>query len=266
MTVSFFTALVVKYGETLAGPIAREVIGDPVHVFASQVPAEAGAEAVARMLPNGVDDTARQVMTADESGGVNDLTIGVPVGIAKVRLVVQAKESRLLVVGLRLVVTERRPPLAATLLAVGTQGGPGKPVQVFFDVDAPGADTKQGTPARNLERRDYFKGENFELDANQSVEFRAAVTTRECHCRWHLEVDVVLDGKLRSVAARQPDGRDFESTGAVPDPTEVYTIPHTPVPNPLATAGPWVGVDPREFCAPDSWLGELCDPTAWPAP
>jgi len=262
VVMAFVTGMVVKYGEQIFAPVLRQATGDPVYVSAAELPLDEGSEPVVRMLPAGVTERDRQVMTDPTAGPVRDTELGIPVGRAKLRMVVQAKEARVLLTGLRLVVDERRAPLTATLLAIGTQGGEGKPIQVMFDADARDAGTSGGTPARNLDGGDYFAGNNYELDSGQSVEFRTFVITRRCYCRWHLEVDVTLDGKTRSVAARREDGTAFEVSAATPNVQEVYEVPHIVIPpkTTLGSIGRWVRVPPVDFCKP----GSVCDPSAWP--
>jgi hypothetical protein len=262
VVTAFVTGIAVKYGEQMSAPVLREVTGDPVYVSAAELPVDEGSEPVVRMLPAGVTDHERRAMSDPSAGPVGDTELGIPVGQVKLRMVVQAKEARVLLTGLRLVVDEARSPLTATLLAIGTQGGGGKPIQVVFDADAGEASTSRGTPARNSAGRDYFAGDNYELDPGQSVEFRVLVTTRHCYCRWHLEVDVTLDGKTRSVAARRDNGMGFEVSAATPNVQEVYEVPHpSRLPKTtLGSIGRWVRVPPAEFCTP----GSVCDPSAWP--
>jgi hypothetical protein len=258
--LSFVTGVVVKYGDSITGPALHRATGQPIFVTAIELPEEAGMEPIVRMLPAGVTDHDRTLMT-DQAGGLErQVDLGVPVGRVKLRLVVQAKDASVLLTGLRLVVDERQPPLANTLLFVGTQGA-GKPIQVMFDADTPAANTPRGTPAMNLQGHDYFDGDNYELDPGQSVEFRAFVTTHHCYCRWHLEVDATLDGRTRSVQVRRPDGSEFEVSSATDKVHEVYEYsPLEPPKTTLGSIGPWTRVPPPEFCKP----GSVCDPLAWP--
>lgn len=257
------TSTIVRYGDIDFSRWFRQPAGEhPVYVTATQRPPTVGEEPVVRLLPGGLTDKDRQLM-----GGFEWLNspqeLGIPVGLDNVQIIVQAKESRLLLTGLRLVVDERHAPLVATLLFHGTQGGPGEPIQVRFDADAPEAATPRGTAARNLQGRDYFDGANYELDPGQSVEFRAAVSTRQCYCRWHLEVDVSFNGKIQPIQVRRGDGSLFEISAATANVEQVYIYPHpSDALRPTGhSIGGWVTVPSDEFCATRS----VCDPSRWPS-
>ncbi|MEU0883353.1 5'-methylthioadenosine/S-adenosylhomocysteine nucleosidase [Lentzea sp. NPDC005914] len=263
IVLSFFVGALVKHGDLGLPRWFRPSAGQaPVYVTAKQLPPAVGEEPLVRLLPDGVTDQVRQLMSGSEWLNAPQ-ELGIPVGLDTVQIVVQAKESRLLLTGLRLVVDERHAPLAATLVFHGTQGGPGKPIQVHFDADAPEATTKRGTPARNPQGRDYFQAENYELDPGQSVEFRATVSTRQCHCRWHLEVDVSLNGEIQPIQVRRGDGSLFEISASTPRVEQVYVLPHpSDLPRTAGggSIGGWAHVPTDEFCKTSTF----CDPSAWP--
>ena len=229
----------------------------PVYVSAS--PQWTEIDPLVRTLPTGVGDRDRETMSRTVAPPVDNL--GIPVGLEKLRVVIQAKDTSVLLTGLRLVVDERRQPLTSTLLVIGTEGG-GAPIQVQFDADSPGAESKRGIAARNLKGQDYFDGSNYELNAHQSVEFRANVTTHSCYCRWHLEVDTISRGVAAAVPIRRGDGSLFELSAATRSFREVYTIPHPAGPPRarLGAIGRWIKVPPRQFCSSSS----VCDPSLWP--
>lgn len=263
--LSVITGIVVKYSDLITTPFIHQAAGAPIYVSGMDLPADFGSEPLARMLQGGVTYQDYHLMASGMANISQVEDLGVPVGIAKLRVVVQAKDSQPLLTGLRLVVDHPRTPLRGTLLAAGTQGGPGKPIQVLFDADDKRAITSQGAEARNLDGQNYFEGNNYELDPGQSVEFRASVTTRRCDCLWHLEVDAMLDGKTYSVAVHRADGTDFEVTAATQAVREAYEVP-TPSDTPqtiLGTIGPWMKVPPAELCASPS-LGMFCNPSIWP--
>ncbi len=258
MALALVTGIVVKNGEVLLEPFVRDVTGPSVYATAEELPTGPG---IARMLPDGVTDHAHQLMTGPASGLDRQPELGIPVGQTKVRLIVQAKDAPLLLTGLWLVTDARNVPLASTLLFMGTQGA-GKPIQVRFDADAPDADTARGTAATNLDGRDYFGNENYQLAAGESVEFRALVSTRTCYCRWHLVLQLNVAGRNERIPVGRSDGTPFAVSAAVPNPKQAYIFPHPDIPpqTVLGTVGSWVQLPPAELCA-DS---DVCDPAAWP--
>ncbi len=263
VAVALITGIVVKNGTVLLDPFVRDVTGPSVYVTAEERPVDAGLEIFARMLPGGVTPHIRELMTGQAAGLDRELELGVPVGQAKVRLVVQAKDAPLLLTGLWLVTDERRAPLASTLLFMGTQGG-GEPIQVRFDADAAEADTARGTAATNLDGRDYFDNENYQLGAGESVEFRPLVSTHTCYCRYHFELELNVSGRSERIPVRRSDGTLFGVSAAVPNPKQTYILPHPAMPprTVLGTVGSWVQLPPAELCADYG----VCDPAAWPPP
>lgn len=254
----------MKYGDVVTAPLLRRAVGDPVFVTAAEIAGQAGADPVVRMLPSGINDHDRALMTDQATGLDQETDLGVPIGVDRVRVVIQAKDASLLLTGLRLIVDHRQTPLAGTLLYVGTQGG-GQVIQVKFNADDPQASTSHGAPALNIEGHNYFDGDNYELDPGQSVEFKVLIDERRYDSLSHLMVDATLDGATYSVPVHRTDGSDFEITSATSAMHHVYELPISAT-SPEGTSGSigeWRSVSPTRFC---SVAGNPCDPAAWPAP
>lgn len=240
------TAVVTKAGDEVSQPLLRDALGDPVHVTAGPLPR--GEETVlARSLPDGITPQVHEMLSGPTGYLDHEDDLGVPLGQARLRVIVQAKNSKVFLTGLWLVVDERDPPIDRTVLFVNTQGG-GKPIQVRFDADARDSGTTRGTAARNVTGQSYFAGENYELDVGGAVEFHVAVGTRSCYCRFHLELETTAAGQTKRVRIEHGS---FAVSAAVPEPKEALTIPvpGTSTRTNLGTVGPWVRIAPEELCA-----------------
>ncbi len=247
------TAVVTKVGDEASQPLLRDALGDPVYVTAGPLP-RGGETVLARSLPDGITPQVHEVLSVPTAYIDREDELGVPLGQARLRVIVQAKTSKVLLTGLRLVVDERKPPIDRTVLFVNTQGG-GKPIQVRFDADARDSGTSRGTAARNVTGQDYFAGDNHELDAGGAVEFHISVGTRTCYCRFHLELETTAAGQTRRVRIEHGS---FAVSAAVPTPKEALLVPlsGTSTRTNLGTVGPWVRVAPEELCAES----RVCEP------
>lgn len=235
---------------------------EPVYATATEQ-WDAQQDPVMRVLPNGLDPAARAVLKNPRHRSPQAL--GVPLGISKLSLVVQAKEDDVRLQGLRLMVDSRKAPMASTLLYQGTQGEPSKPIAVFFDTDGKPS-SHGGIPALNAKGEDYFDGLNVPLAPGRSEEFRVQVTTRTCYCTWHFAVDVISKGRRSTVEVFQDDDqkRPFGVTAVTNGFGTVWFARH-PTAEPLGgqeKIGIWERVPVGRFCGTYA----VCDPRRTPEP
>lgn len=139
------------------------------------------------------------------------------------RLVAAGDRARpVLIQDMRLRVLTRRAPLSGTLV-YGPPQGEASAVTVGFDLD------ERRPIARRVDRfgalgKPYFSGRFVTLARGEPIEFYAQAFTDTCYCEWELDLDVVADGVVHTVVARDGD-RAFRTTAFADDYELAYAGP-----------------------------------------
>jgi hypothetical protein len=129
---------------------------------------------------------------------------GVPAGYSYLRLVVQGREARpILLSGMRARIVDRQPPLAGTQLTCPSAGD-AQIKSIEIDLDGPSTEAVYKTPTG-------VKPFGFTIAKNETVVFDVQIFTKKCHCKWFLELDLVIDGVSRTQTIGD-DGQPFEIT------------------------------------------------------
>jgi hypothetical protein len=185
-----------------------------------------------RVVPPGQDAQLRAALagsTAQAQGA------GIPVGTAKAHLVVQAQDTTVTIVGMKLLTRHLAPVPGGTLLFSGTQGG-GNAIQLYFDADSP------DPPGKDADGQDYFAaGSYVTLQPGEATEFGVQVTARRYYSQFTLLLTVFADGRLSQVTVTD-QGHPFQVAPPGRQYSAVYTVPLD------SPDRRWVKMSPGAFC------------------
>jgi hypothetical protein len=129
---------------------------------------------------------------------------GVPAQFTMLRLVIQGRESRsILIAGMRARIIERRPPLVGTHV-VCPSAGEAQIRSIDIDLDKASPEGQYKTPSGS-------KPFGFTIARNETEIFDIQAFTKKCYCKWFLELDLIIDGESL-VQTKTNNGRPFETT------------------------------------------------------
>lgn len=174
-----------------------------------------------------VSDTLDRVIPPNEkselkgvlAGGPSDAqSAGIAVGILKAHLVVQAEDTTVTIVGMKLVAHRLKPVADGTLVFAGTQGG-GKAIQLYFDADSPDA------VGKDSDGDDYFAdGSYVTLQPGEATEFDLQVKAMGYYSQFTFLITIFADGRLSEVPVTD-SGQPFQIAAPSRQYSAVYTVP-----------------------------------------
>jgi hypothetical protein len=174
-----------------------------------------------------VSDTLDRVIPPDEnsalksvlaSGSAHAQSVGIAVGTLKAHLVVQAEDTTVTIVGMKLAAHPLKPIADGTLVFAGTQGG-GKAIQLYFDADSP------DPVGKDADGEDYFAdGSYVTLQPGEATEFDLQVTAKSNYSQFTFLITVFADGRLSEVPVEDM-GKPFQIAPPSRQYAAVYTVP-----------------------------------------
>lgn len=189
------------------------------------------SDTVDRVIPPGENSVLKTLLA---SGTANAQSAGIAVGTLKAHLVVQAEDSTVTIIGIRLVAHRLKPISNGTLIFAGTQGA-GTVIQLYFDADSADAVGKDN------DGYDYFANSYVTLQPGEATEFELQVTAKVYYSQFSFMITVFSDGRLSEVPVTY-EGHPFLIAPPSKQYDAVYTVPVTS-PN-----RQWVRESPGLFC------------------
>lgn len=136
---------------------------------------------------------------------------GVPAQSTFLRLVLQGKGSNaVLLSSMRARIVERRAPLAGIPLVCGEAAGAADIHFIYLDLDkrpALGVHADLNDSMQVVRRKSF----GFTLKKNETEVFDIWAVTKDCHCKWVIELDLVVNGR-KAAKTITNKGQAFQTT------------------------------------------------------
>jgi hypothetical protein len=173
------------------------------------------SDTVDRVIPPGENSELKSVLAAEPAQAQS---AGIAVGTLKAHLVVQAEDTTVTIVGMKLVAHRLKPVTDGTLIFTGSQGG-GKAIQLYFDADLP------DSVGMDSDGDDYFAdGSYVTLQPGEATEFDLQVKAKSYYSQFTFLITVFADGRLSEVPVTDR-GQPFQIAAPSRQYGAVYTVP-----------------------------------------
>jgi len=190
------------------------------------------SDTVDRVIPLSENSELKSVLA---SGAAHAQSVGIAVGTAKAHLIVQAEDTTVTIVGMKLVAHRLKPTADGTLIFSASQGG-GKAIQLYFDADSP------DSVGKDTDGDDYFAdGSYVTLQPGEATEFDLQVVAKSYYSQFTFLITVFADGRLSEVPVTDK-GQPFQIAPPSRQYGAVYTVPVN------APDRRWVRMSSGVFC------------------
>jgi hypothetical protein len=209
------------------------------HAATGQVPLAAQAfeqwnvgDTVERVIPPGESSDLKELIPSGTVTAAHSM--GIAVDTLSAQLVVQAEDTTVTIIGIKLIARHVKPITNGTLLFAATQGT-GHAIQLFFDADSADA------VGKDSDGYDYFADSYVTLQPGEATEFDLQVTANSYYSQFWFAITIFADGHLWTVPVK--DGSKlFQIAPLNGQYSVVYTIPVT------SASRQWVREEPTVFC------------------